>query len=218
MSISPWAELLIGYGVTPVHLMEQSGMLLTLSVDTLPLTGTADLWSVIRLTTGLLRGQAEQELAVSTRRILEMATIDAARSLGLGDVVGSLTPGKRADLILVRTRDVATAPQTDVPNLLALAAGAANVDTVMVDGRIRKQHGAAGRHRRRRGRDRDRDGPAGVAGQMTGFGGRGAKAATVRSGQSGRSVGCASRSTCSQVRPSSAEVYVRWALRTRARS
>jgi cytosine/adenosine deaminase-related metal-dependent hydrolase len=141
VSISPWSELLIGYGVTPVQEMEQSGMLLTLSVDTLPLTGTADLWSVARLTTGLLRGQAEQELAVNTRRILEMATIDAARSLGLGDLVGSLTPGKRADLILVRTRDIATAPRTDVPNLLALAAGAENVDTVMVDGRIRKRHG-----------------------------------------------------------------------------
>jgi 5-methylthioadenosine/S-adenosylhomocysteine deaminase len=141
VSISPWSELLIGYGVTPVQEMEDSGMLLSLSVDTLPLTGTADLWSVVRLTTGLLRGQAELELAVNTRRILEMATIDAARSLGLGDSVGSLTPGKRADLILVRTDDVATAPRTDVPNLLALAAGAENVDTVMVDGRVRKQHG-----------------------------------------------------------------------------
>jgi 5-methylthioadenosine/S-adenosylhomocysteine deaminase len=141
VSISPWSEMLIGYGVTPVQQMEDSGMLLSLSVDTLPLTGTADLWSVARLTTGLLRGQAEQELAVNTRRILEMATIDAARSLGLGDLVGSLTPGKRADLILVRTDDVATAPRTDVPNLLALAAGAENVDTVMVDGRIRKRHG-----------------------------------------------------------------------------
>jgi len=141
VSISPWSELLIGYGVTPVAEMEDSGMLLSLSVDTMPLTGTADLWSVARLTTGLLRGQAEQELAVNTRRILEMATIDAARSLGLGDVVGSLTPGKRADLILVRTDDVATAPRTDVPNLLALAAGAENVDTVIVDGRIRKRHG-----------------------------------------------------------------------------
>lgn len=142
VSISPWSEMLIGYGVTPVHEMEESGMLLSLSVDTLPLTGSADLWSVVRLTTSLLRGQAEQELAVGTRRILEMATIDAARSLGLGDVVGSLTPGKRADLILVRAHDVATAPLTDVPNMLALAAGAENVDTVIVDGRVRKRHGA----------------------------------------------------------------------------
>jgi cytosine/adenosine deaminase-related metal-dependent hydrolase len=141
VSISPWSELLIGYGVTPVLEMEESGMLLTLSVDTLPLTGIADLWSVVRLATSLLRGQAEQELAVGTRRILEMATVDAARGLGLGEVVGTLTPGKRADLILVRPHDLATAPMTDVPNMLALATGAENVDTVMVDGRIRKRHG-----------------------------------------------------------------------------
>lgn len=141
VSISPWSELLIGYGVTPVGEMEASGMLLTLSVDTLSLVGSADLWSVLRLTTGLYRGIAEQELAVGTRRILEMATIDAARSLGLGDDIGSLTPGKRADLILVRQHDVATAPVTDVSNTLALATGAENVDTVIVDGRLRKHHG-----------------------------------------------------------------------------
>ena len=141
VSISPWSELLIGYGVTPVPEMEASGLLLTLSVDTLPLTGSADLWSVLRLTTGLHRGIAEQELSISTRRVLEMATIDAARSLGLGDVVGSLTPGKRADLILVREHDIGTAPVTDVPNALALATGAENVDTVIVDGRIRKRGG-----------------------------------------------------------------------------
>jgi cytosine/adenosine deaminase-related metal-dependent hydrolase len=141
ISISPWSELLIGYGVTPVQEMEDAGLLIGLSVDTLPLTGTADLWSVARLTTGLLRGQAEQELAVGTRRVLEMATIDAARSLGLGDVTGSLTPGKRADLILVRTDDVATAPFTDPTNMLTLAAGAENVDTVVVDGRVLKRGG-----------------------------------------------------------------------------
>jgi 5-methylthioadenosine/S-adenosylhomocysteine deaminase len=141
VSISPWSEMLIGYGVSPVKELEDSGVLLNLSIDTLPLTGTADMWSVVRLATALLRGQAEQELAVGTRRILEMATIDAARGLGIGDVTGSLTPGKRADLIMVRSDDVATAPLTDAPNLLALAAGAENVDTVVVDGRILKRHG-----------------------------------------------------------------------------
>lgn len=141
VSISPWSELLIGYGVTPVGQLEASGLLLTLSVDTMSLVGSADLWSVLRLATGLYRGIAEQELIVGTRRILEMATIDAARSLGLGDVVGSLTPGKRADLVLVRSHDVSTAPVTDVANTLALATGAENVDTVIVDGRIRKHRG-----------------------------------------------------------------------------
>jgi cytosine/adenosine deaminase-related metal-dependent hydrolase len=141
VSISPWSELLIGYGMPPVKDMIDSGVLVTLSVDTLSLTGTADLWSAIRLATGLLRAGAEQELAVGTRRTLELSTVDAARSLGLGDVTGSLTPGKRADLILVRVDHVGTAPFTDPTNVLALAAGAADVDTVVVDGRILKRAG-----------------------------------------------------------------------------
>jgi cytosine/adenosine deaminase-related metal-dependent hydrolase len=141
VSLSPWSELLIGYGVPPVKELLDSGVLLTLSVDTLSLTGTADLWSAVRLATGLLRAGAERELAVGTRRMLELVTVDAARSLGLGDVTGSLTPGKRADLILVRVDHVGTAPFTDPTNTLALAACPANVDTVVVDGRIVKRYG-----------------------------------------------------------------------------
>jgi 5-methylthioadenosine/S-adenosylhomocysteine deaminase len=138
---SPWSELLIGYGVSPIQQFVTSGVLFTLSIDTLPLTGTADLWSVMRLATGLARGEAEQEFAINTRRVLEMSTIDAAKGLGLDDVTGSLTPGKRADLIMVRVTDVNTAPFTDPTNTLTLAAGAENVDTVVADGRILKRHG-----------------------------------------------------------------------------
>jgi cytosine/adenosine deaminase-related metal-dependent hydrolase len=141
ISLSPWSELLIGYGVPPVKELLDSGVLLTLSVDTLSLTGTSDLWSAARLATGLLRAGAEQELAVGTRRMLELVTLDAARSLGLGDVTGSLTPGKRADLLLVRVDHVGTAPFTDPTNTLVLAAGAGNVDTVVVDGRVLKRDG-----------------------------------------------------------------------------
>ncbi len=141
VSVSPWSELLVGYGVTPIHDMEQAGLHLTLSVDTTPLTGTAELFSVMRLTLGLDRGQAEAEFDMSARRVLEMATTDGARALGLGDVTGSLTPDKRADLILVRTDDVNVAPFTDAPNVIALAAAAHNVDTVVADGRVLKRDG-----------------------------------------------------------------------------
>jgi cytosine/adenosine deaminase-related metal-dependent hydrolase len=141
VSISPWSELLIGYGVPPVRQLDRDGILFGLSADTLSLTGTGDPWSTIRLATGLYRAQAEEELVAPTRRMLELATIDAARCLGLDQLVGSLTPGKRADLILVRTHDITTAPVTDVTNTLALAVGSENVDTVVVDGRIRKQGG-----------------------------------------------------------------------------
>lgn len=142
VSVSPWSELLIGYGVTPIRQMVKDGMLLNLSVDTTPLTGTGEMFSVMRLALGLDRGQAEAEFDLTARRVLEMATIDAARGMGVADVVGSLTPGKRADLMMVRTDDLNVAPFTDAPNLLTLAAGPQNVDTVVVDGRILKRRGA----------------------------------------------------------------------------
>src|SRR5688572_1870131 len=68
--------------------------------------------------------------ALTFRRCLEMATIDGARALGLADVTGSLTPGKRADLILLRTTDLNLAPVVDVESSVVRSATPANVDTV----------------------------------------------------------------------------------------
>ena len=70
-----------------------------------------------------------------------MATIDGARALGISDKVGSLKPGKRADLMLVRTRDLDMAPMTDPMHMIVQSAQPANVDTVMIDGRILKRGG-----------------------------------------------------------------------------
>jgi cytosine/adenosine deaminase-related metal-dependent hydrolase len=75
------------------------------------------------------------------QRCLEMATINGAQALGLGDVTGSLTPGKRADIILVRGTDLNIAPVVDVESSIVRSATPANVDTVLVDGRILKRHG-----------------------------------------------------------------------------
>ena len=141
VSVSPWSELLIGYGVTTIKELVDAGVLLNLSVDTLPLTGNADMFSIVKLTLGLHRGQSEQEFSLTSRRALAMATIDAARGLGLEQVTGSLTVGKRADIIMVRADALNMAPFTDAPNMVALAAQPSNVDTVVVDGRILKRDG-----------------------------------------------------------------------------
>ncbi len=70
-----------------------------------------------------------------------MATIEGARSLGLGEVTGSLRPGKRADVIAVRLDDLNMAPAADVEAALVRCALPANVDTVIVDGRVLKRRG-----------------------------------------------------------------------------
>jgi cytosine/adenosine deaminase-related metal-dependent hydrolase len=75
------------------------------------------------------------------RRVIEIATIEGARSMGLDDKIGSLKPGKRADIIMIDTRDINDAPTIDVAHTIVEAVEPANVDTVIVDGRILKRHG-----------------------------------------------------------------------------
>ena len=73
--------------------------------------------------------------------VIEMATINGAQALGLGDVTGSLTPGKRADIILIRTNDLNVAPLANIETTVVQSATPENVDTVMVDGRLIKRQG-----------------------------------------------------------------------------
>ena len=78
---------------------------------------------------------------ITMRRLVQLATIDGARDLGFGDITGSLTPGKRADLILIRTTDGNLAPVGEPYNALVQLAQPSNVDTVVVDGRILRRKG-----------------------------------------------------------------------------
>ncbi len=68
-----------------------------------------------------------------------MATINGAKALGLDKQIGSITPGKRADVILIRQDDLNIAPAADVESAVVRVATPANVDTVLVDGRILKR-------------------------------------------------------------------------------
>src|SRR5262249_48749804 len=87
---------------------------------------------------------SEDEPPIGFRDVIEMATINGARTLGLGDVTGSLTVGKRADIILIRGNDVNVAPIANIEATVVQSATPANVDTVLVDGRIVKRGGKPG--------------------------------------------------------------------------
>jgi cytosine/adenosine deaminase-related metal-dependent hydrolase len=141
VSVSPYTELQIGYGLPRTGDFLAAKIPTGLSVDTTALSGNADPFAIMKLTHAVENGRAEHEFALSARRTLELATIDGARSLGLDHLVGSLTPGKRADVIMVSERGPNLALRTDPARLLVTAAQPSNVDTVMVDGRLLKRDG-----------------------------------------------------------------------------
>jgi cytosine/adenosine deaminase-related metal-dependent hydrolase len=142
VSISPFSEMLIGYGLPQTAELLAAGITVGLSADTTALTGNADMFAIMKVTQGLANALARDEFALTARRALALATIDGARCLGLDAVTGSLTPGKRADLIVVSPAGPNLGVVTDPVQLLVTAAQPGNVDTVIADGRVLKEGGA----------------------------------------------------------------------------
>ena len=90
-----------------------------------------------RLGRGPGRQQPTPDL-IDSRQVLRWATIDGARVAGVADRTGSITPGKKADLVIIDTKAVNVAPVIDPVGAVVCAADISNVRTVLVDGRIVK--------------------------------------------------------------------------------
>lgn len=142
VAVSPFSELRLAMGLPRVGELRAAGIVTSFSLDTTALTAPADPFGAMRVVAGIEAVRSGVQGALPARTVLRMATIDGARSLGLGAVTGSITPGKRADLLLVRAADPNTAPAGDPAALVLHAATPANVETVVADGRILKDGGA----------------------------------------------------------------------------
>src|SRR6185295_11480735 len=118
-----------------------AGARLGVSVDTTVLTGDASLFGVLKLMRNIENAKSHDEFKLGAKRALELGTIEGARSLGIDDRVGSLKPGKRADVIMISTNSVNLGVFTDPAHLVVEAVQPANVDTVIVDGRVLKRAG-----------------------------------------------------------------------------
>jgi cytosine/adenosine deaminase-related metal-dependent hydrolase len=75
------------------------------------------------------------------REVLEYATIEGARANGLESKTGTLTPGKQADVILLRTDRINVTPFNDPVAAVVTSMDTGNVDTVLIAGRVMKRHG-----------------------------------------------------------------------------
>jgi cytosine/adenosine deaminase-related metal-dependent hydrolase len=136
VSVSPMVELRLAMGVPKVRELHEAGVTVSLSLDTTAIAATADPFTQMRLTVGLENMRHEDAMALTPREALRMATFDGARTLGLDAITGSITPGKRADIVLVSTERLNTAPAVDPAVAIVHSAAPSNVDTVIVDGRI----------------------------------------------------------------------------------
>ncbi|GAB7528553.1 hypothetical protein PS3A_09620 [Pseudomonas sp. 3A(2025)] len=88
----------VGYGLPPIMALHDAGIALSLGIDTLILADNANPFQVMQTTLNLTTAMARNEMSLVPRQVLHWATQGGADEMGLGAVVGSITPGKRADL------------------------------------------------------------------------------------------------------------------------
>jgi 5-methylthioadenosine/S-adenosylhomocysteine deaminase len=141
VSVSPGSELRIGFGFTLTSEFIAAGVPLGISVDSTSLSGTANLFSILKLARDVENAKSESEFKMTARRALEIGTIDGAHSMGLGDVTGSLSPGKRADVIVISTNSLNMGVFTDAAHMTLECTEPENVEMVIADGRILKSGG-----------------------------------------------------------------------------
>jgi len=150
-SVAADVELQMGHGWPATGRLLDHGIRPSLSIDVCSSNG-GDMFGAMRSTIASQRGRdngaAEEagialveQLRLSCKDVVEFATVQGARACGLEDKVGSLTPGKQADLILISTDTLSLTPMNNPWGAIVYAAHPGNVDTVMVGGRIVKRDG-----------------------------------------------------------------------------
>ena len=122
-------------GVIQLGELLEAGVKTSISIDHTS-AYACDYFQCMRILYALQLHRFGQKMPLTTKRLVQLATLDGAVDLGIAERTGSLTPGKRADLILVRTTDINIAPLSDPYEALVTYAQPRNVDTVIVDGRI----------------------------------------------------------------------------------
>ena len=153
VSLAPQIEMQMGHGWAPAQTAEDLGIPVGLSSD-VATTASSDQFTQMHAIFASERGRKHQAAwdadptdpndttnLITSRQVLRWATLDGARVAGIGDRTGSITPGKKADLVIIETKSPNIAPVIDPVGAVVCAADISNVDLVMVDGNILKRNG-----------------------------------------------------------------------------
>ena len=142
VSLASPVEMMMGHGMPPIQKFLDRGLPPSLSVD-VETNVPADMFNQMRSVLALQRALAAHQgkTPVTTRQVLEFATIEGAKANGLGDKTGTLTPGKEADIIMLRTDRINVTPLNDPATAVAAGMDTSNVDSVMIAGRFLKRNG-----------------------------------------------------------------------------
>lgn len=138
----PESNLKLASGICRAQDLRRAGVNLALGTDGCASNNDLDLFGEMRTAALLGKMAANDASAMAAADVLRMATLGGAQALGMGDVIGSIVPGKRADLVLVDFDRVETQPLFDPISQLVYAAGRQQVTDVWIDGVRKLRDGA----------------------------------------------------------------------------
>jgi 5-methylthioadenosine/S-adenosylhomocysteine deaminase len=133
---NPTSNMKIASGIAPVTEMLDAGVRVGLGTDGAASNNDLDMWEEMRLASFLQKVDRMDPTAIPATTVLSMATSGGATAIGLGDSIGSLEAGKRADLIQVAFEDVHHIPTYNVISHLVYVSDEQDVSSVVVDGKV----------------------------------------------------------------------------------
>lgn len=140
ISHNPISNCKISSGICNVIKLKQNGINIGLGTDGIGSTTTMDMFEEMKTAVYLQKINTKLPTSIKAYDILKMATIDGAKVLGLENEIGTLEPGKKADMIFIKTDKLHLCPDTDVCANIVYSANGADVETVMIDGKIIMQN------------------------------------------------------------------------------
>jgi cytosine/adenosine deaminase-related metal-dependent hydrolase len=138
----PRSNALLGCGIAPLRRLLDAGLTVGLGTDSPASTPSFDMFEELRAAVFFARARERRPDALSAAEALELATLGSARALGLADEVGSLDPGKRADLVVLSLEGSPFLPWEDPAAAVVLGGSPDRVEATIVGGEVRYERGA----------------------------------------------------------------------------
>ena len=137
----PISNLKLGCGIAKISEMREQGISVGIGTDGQGSGSNLDLFEAMKYTALLQKGRKEDPKQMPAYEVLKMATMEGAKVLGLEKTIGSITEGKRADIILISMESILTQPNNNlIPEIVYNIKGR-DVDTTIVNGEILMEHG-----------------------------------------------------------------------------
>ncbi len=137
---NPSSNLKLSSGIAPIASYLEAGIPVALGTDGASSNNNLNMFEEMHIASLLQRVVDTTKMKLSPYQVLEMATSTGAHALGLGDTIGTLEPGKEADLLLIDLNKSHLTPLNDPFSALVYATQASDVDTVICQGKILMEH------------------------------------------------------------------------------